>query len=188
MKICIVIPFYNHAGAIAHVVDSLKPLGLQCFIVDDGSDPSAQRVLSQIAGVDLNPFAAAIARFRLLIAALQASRITRLSDAPVSRTDASSSANRLAVSKSSGRDGQWRGHLRPSCRVPRYGRYITHVWVWINTLSLDIRDSMCGLLVYPLAATCEIWRRHASAGAWISTPRSWCDCTGAEASSRFRRE
>jgi hypothetical protein len=39
--------------------------------------------------------------------------------------------------------------------VPRarlYGRYATHVWVWINTLSLDIRDSMCGFRVYPLAS------------------------------------
>jgi hypothetical protein len=32
-----------------------------------------------------------------------------------------------------------------------YGRYLTHVWVWINTLSLAIRDSMCGFRVYPLA-------------------------------------
>ena len=47
--------------------------------------------------------------------------------------------------------------------VPRsrlYGRYITHVWVWINTLSFEIRDSMCGLRVYPLASTCQVWRRH----------------------------
>jgi glycosyltransferase involved in cell wall biosynthesis len=41
-----------------------------------------------------------------------------------------------------------------------YGRYLTHVWVWINTLSLQIRDSMCGLRVYPLAAACAIWRAH----------------------------
>ena len=45
-------------------------------------------------------------------------------------------------------------------RSRRYGRYLTHVWVWINTLSFDIRDSMCGLRVYPLAATCAIWRAH----------------------------
>ncbi len=42
----------------------------------------ARRTLEQIAGVDVNPFAVAIARFRLLIAALQVSEITRLSDAP----------------------------------------------------------------------------------------------------------
>jgi hypothetical protein len=32
-----------------------------------------------------------------------------------------------------------------------YGRYATHVWVWIETLSFAIRDSMCGFRVYPLA-------------------------------------
>jgi predicted LPLAT superfamily acyltransferase len=31
-----------------------------------------------------------------------------------------------------------------------YCRYITHVWVWIETLSFKIRDSMCGFRVYPL--------------------------------------
>lgn len=42
----------------------------------------ARRALDQIAGVDVNPFAVAIARFRLLIAALQVSEIQRLVDAP----------------------------------------------------------------------------------------------------------
>jgi len=47
------------------------------------------------------------------------------------------------------------------CGVPVYdesvpmgrliGRYATHIWVWINSLSLEIRDSMCGFRVYPLA-------------------------------------
>src|SRR5690606_32576148 len=41
-----------------------------------------------------------------------------------------------------------------------YARYLTHVWVWINTLSLDIRDSMCGFRVYPIAATLAILDRH----------------------------
>ena len=34
-----------------------------------------------------------------------------------------------------------------------YGRYLTHFWVWIETLSLQIKDSMCGFRVYPLAET-----------------------------------
>ena len=41
-----------------------------------------QRALDSVAGVDLNPFAVAIARFRLLVAALRASRIHHLRDAP----------------------------------------------------------------------------------------------------------
>jgi len=52
------------------------------------------------------------------------------------------------------------------CGVPVYdesvplgrliGRYATHVWVWINTLSLAIRDSMCGFRVYPLARVASV--------------------------------
>lgn len=42
----------------------------------------AQRALSQVYGVDVNPFAASIATFRLLIAALNRSGIRALKDAP----------------------------------------------------------------------------------------------------------
>ncbi len=42
----------------------------------------AQRALDSVHGVDVNPYAAAIARFRLLLAALKSCGITRLADAP----------------------------------------------------------------------------------------------------------
>ena len=41
----------------------------------------AQRALNAIHGIDLNPFAVEISRFRLLIAAMEASGVTRLRDA-----------------------------------------------------------------------------------------------------------
>ncbi len=49
----------------------VRPLG---SAHEPGTNPRvlAQRALDQVFGVDLNPFAVAIARFRLLIAALQA--------------------------------------------------------------------------------------------------------------------
>ncbi|WP_300336610.1 BREX-2 system adenine-specific DNA-methyltransferase PglX [Accumulibacter sp.] len=42
----------------------------------------AQKALDAVAGVDLNPFAVAIARFRLLLAALRASDVRRMAEAP----------------------------------------------------------------------------------------------------------
>lgn len=42
----------------------------------------AQLALDAVAGVDLNPFAVAITRFRLLVAALQVAGVQRLADAP----------------------------------------------------------------------------------------------------------
>jgi hypothetical protein len=51
---------------------------------EPGRNPTdvAQKALDAVAGVDLNPFAVAIARFRLLLAALQVSEVQRLANAP----------------------------------------------------------------------------------------------------------
>ncbi len=51
---------------------------------DPGANPRelVRRSLDAIGGVDLNPFAVAIARFRLLVAALRAGGNTQLADAP----------------------------------------------------------------------------------------------------------
>jgi hypothetical protein len=53
-------------------------------VAEPGVSPRehAERALKAVTGVDLNPFAAAIARFRLLVAALFASGERRLADAP----------------------------------------------------------------------------------------------------------
>lgn len=32
-----------------------------------------------------------------------------------------------------------------------YGRWLTTVWIWINTLSTEIQDGMCGYRLYPAA-------------------------------------
>ncbi|MBP7659290.1 MAG: BREX-2 system adenine-specific DNA-methyltransferase PglX, partial [Burkholderiaceae bacterium] len=51
---------------------------------EPGRNPGdvAQRALKAVAGVDLNPFAVAISRFRLLVAALQVAGVHRLANAP----------------------------------------------------------------------------------------------------------
>ena len=64
-------------GAFRRILD-------QWFALEPGTNARelVQRSLKAIYGVDLNPFAVAIARFRLLVAALEASGIKRLKDAP----------------------------------------------------------------------------------------------------------
>lgn len=170
MNPCIVIPFYNHAGAIAQVVTALKPLGLPCRIVDDGSDEPSQRVLAQLAAreswvtvqrlpVNLGKGGAVMAGCDAALAAgfthaLQIDADGQHDVANVPRL--LEQARRHPAALVSGQAV----YDESVPRSRRYGRYITHVWVWINTLSFAIRDSMCGLRVYPLAATCAIWRRH----------------------------
>lgn len=64
-------------GAFARLLDAWRR-------AEPGTDVRklAQRALDQIAGVDVNPFAVAIAHFRLLVAALASCGLRRLADAP----------------------------------------------------------------------------------------------------------
>jgi predicted LPLAT superfamily acyltransferase len=41
-----------------------------------------------------------------------------------------------------------------------YGRYLTHIWVWIHTLSFSIKDSMCGYRVYPLEKANKVLAKY----------------------------
>ena len=170
MKTCIVIPFYNHAGAIGHVVDSLKPLDLHCFIVDDGSDAQAQQVLSQIATrerwvevIRLPQNGGKGAAVMAGCDAALAAGFTHVLQIDADGQHDVADAARLLEDARRNPAAMLSGEAIYDASVPRsrlYGRYLTHVWVWINTLSFDIRDSMCGLRVYPLAATCAIWRQY----------------------------
>jgi hypothetical protein len=64
-------------GGFARLLDQW-----QCNEPGRNARDSVQQALGGIYGVDLNPFAVAISRFRLLIAALKASGETRLAEAP----------------------------------------------------------------------------------------------------------
>jgi glycosyltransferase involved in cell wall biosynthesis len=167
LKACIVIPFYNHAGAIAQVVAALAPLRLPCFIVDDGSDADAQRVLDQLARsvgwVKIQRLPENRGKGAAVMAGCDAALAAGFTHAlqidADGQHDAADAAGLLALARREP-TAAISGEAIYDSTVPRsrrYGRYLTHVWVWINTLSFEIRDSMCGLRVYPLAATCAIW-------------------------------
>jgi predicted LPLAT superfamily acyltransferase len=46
----------------------------------------------------------------------------------------------------------------PKARL--YGRYLSHIFVWLETLSFAIGDSMCGFRLYPIDATAAIMVRN----------------------------
>jgi hypothetical protein len=87
---------------------------------------AAQKALDAVAGVDLNPFAVAISRFRLLLAALQASDVHRLSEAPdfrihVAIGDSLLHGQRFGLSGQSGIQSDELFDVGQSHAVPRGG-------------------------------------------------------------------
>ena len=168
MNVCIVIPFHNHPGAIDQVLAALRPLGLPCRIVDDGSDAHSQEVLARIAAreawVTLQRLAENQGKGAAVMAgcdAALAQGFTHVLQIDADGQHDVADVPRLLDLARRHPDALISGQAVYDESVPRsrlYGRLLTHVWVWINTLSMEIRDSMCGLRVYPLATACAIWR------------------------------
>jgi glycosyltransferase involved in cell wall biosynthesis len=158
-----VVPVYDHEHAVGAVVDGLVAASLPCILVDDGSRPSCAAVLDALVaggrGVTVLRRAinggkgAAVADG--LRAALRAG-YTHALQVDADGQHALEDVSRLLDAASGNPTAVICGQPVFDASMPRarfYFRYLTHVFVWLNTLSLEVRDSMCGFRVYPLAQT-----------------------------------
>ena len=169
IKPCIVIPVYNHERAIVGVVDGLRAFGVPCILVDDGSSPECARVLDGLAameGVSLVRLAQNCGKGAAVLAGFNEAAARGYSHVLQIDADGQHDVGDIPVFlKLAQENPQAIINGRPIYdeSVPKarlYGRYATHIWVWINTLSLQIHDSMCGFRVYPVAAVQSLQARH----------------------------
>lgn len=162
----VIIPCRNHGLTVEKVLEGLEPLGLPVIVVDDGSDAVTREALDELAPRcpemtllrhEVNRGKGAALTTGLHYAekegythALQVDADGQhdLVDAPTLLESAKRDPNAL-----------WSARPLYDESVPKkrlIGRYVTHVWVWIETLSFEIVDSMCGYRVYPIASTLAI--------------------------------
>lgn len=165
-KPCFLIPVYNHKGVLGYLLEQLKSYGLPCILVNDGSEPVCREVMEQLSQqhdwVNLYHLesnqgkgAAVICGFRHALAAGYTHAF---------QIDADGQHNLQRIHEFLASAEQQPQALVLGCAVydesiPKsrlYGRYVTHFWVWLETLSLQIRDSMCGFRIYPLQSSWQI--------------------------------
>lgn len=167
---CLLIPCYNHGRQIGHTLAALEQLQLPCLLIDDGSDVETAAVLDRLAQQHAWLTLARLPRNRGKGAAV-AHGIALAAEHGYTHAlqidaDGQHDSNDVPKLLALARDNPdalisgWPqyGDDMPSSR--RYGRWITHVWVWIETLSFTIKDSMCGFRVYPVAATQQLLMRR----------------------------
>lgn len=162
---CAVIPVYNHGRTVGATVAGLRALGLHAFVVDDGSAADTRDALDALAaheGVKLLRLEVNQGKGRAVSAGLAAARAAGYSHALQIDADGQHALADVPAFLDAGRRQPRAlvcGAAVYDASVPRarlYGRYVTHVCVWAETLSLAIRDSMCGFRLYPLADTCAL--------------------------------
>lgn len=165
MKPVALVPVYNHAATVGAVVEALHGLSLPVILVDDGSNAECASVLNALA---TTPETSLVrlphngGKGGAVIAGLRAAHAQGYSHALQLDADGQHDAAALPAFL----DAMCHTPQAVIVGFPRYdasvptsrlvGRYATHIWVWINTLSRRIRDSMCGLRIYPLAATLPV--------------------------------
>lgn len=163
---CVVIPCYNHGATMAGVLKRLQPFALPVIIVDDGSDAATKQELAQLTGVTLIHLETNRGKGEAVITGLKAASQAGFTHAIQLDADGQHCIEDVPRFLDEAR-------THPGClisgmpdyddSVPKsrlYGRYVTHVWVWIETLSLSLKDSMCGFRVYPLVATLAVIAKH----------------------------
>jgi glycosyltransferase involved in cell wall biosynthesis len=160
---CAVVPVYDHENAIGTVVTGLMAAGLPCLLVDDGSGPKCAAVLAELA--DSEPRVTLLTRVRnggkgaAVIDGLHAALAAGYTHALQVDADGQHALEDIprflhAASAAPGAVICGRPIFDDSMpTVRRVFRHLTHALVWVHTLSFDIRDSMCGYRMYPLAPT-----------------------------------
>ena len=168
---CVLIPVYNHEHAIGSVVARSLKYKVPCILVDDGSSKACAAVLDTVASnypsdivllrheKNQGKGAACLTGVQYAAQAKYSHVLQIDADGQHATEDIpkfleAAFANPLAVIT---------GYPIYDENIPAlrfYGRYFTHVWVWINTLSLEIKDSMCGFRVYPVSHVIQLAQRQ----------------------------
>ena len=161
---CIIMPVYNHGVSAGHTVNKLLDLGLRIFLIDDGStiEVSALDDASTASEVELLRHDKNLGKGSAVITGLRAAQAAGFSHALQIDADGQHAVEdipKFLVRGETETNAVFCGRPVFDDTVPLgrlVGRYMTHVWVWIETLSFEIQDSMCGFRLYPLAETIPI--------------------------------
>lgn len=170
MRLCAVIPSYRHVAALPSLTAALRSYCEAIIIVDDGNAEAERQAIAALhapdAGVHVVRLDANAGKGGAMMAGFREAIAQGFTHALQIDADGQHDVADLPKFLSAARENPKAlicGQAVYDESVPKsrkFGRYITHVWVWIETASLDIADSMCGYRLYPLAPVAAIIARE----------------------------
>ncbi len=159
-RVCIVVPVFNHGENAAALAKRLARFGLRTFMVNDGSDSPSRAALHGLGDrhdwIQILDHPENRGKGAAVMTGLRAAHAHGYTHALQIDADGQHDADdipRFLALAEENPKAVIVGCPEFDASAPKgrlIARYITHVWVWIETLSFTIRDSMCGFRVYPL--------------------------------------
>lgn len=170
MNYCLVIPHFNHANNFSQLLPKLLQTKLPIIVVDDRSDNEQQQILEDLLASNTQIYYTKHTKNRGKGAAVitGAHFARRLGFSHIIQIDADgqhdiSQLDEFIEKSQSTPEAIISGAPQFGADAPKarvYGRKITDFFVAIETLSLSIKDSLCGYRIYPLNAIEYILDRH----------------------------
>ena len=169
VRTCIIIPVYNHARALAIMLENLAPCGLDCILVDDGSTDEFAAISNGLSNSysnlsihrmekNLGKGSAISIGFELAYSKGYTHALT---------FDADGQHNHEQIAEFLSHCRQHPNSLilgapvfdksAPKIRV--LGRELSNVLTWMETLSFRARDVLCGFRIYPLHNSMPVIRK-----------------------------
>ena len=168
-RACFLIPCYNHGSTVSSVLESLGGFNLPVVLVDDGSDIHTKNILQEasrpahISLVTLNENQGKGGAVKAGIKKAHELGFTHAIQIDADGQHDLDALPKLLQSSQARPEHLISGKPIYDDTVPKarlYGRYMTHIWVWIETLSLSIKDSMCGFRAYPIEKTQHVLSKY----------------------------
>jgi glycosyltransferase involved in cell wall biosynthesis len=165
---CVVIPVYNHEHAIGAVVEGIRAQGVPMVLIDDGCSQACADVLQQLSttsGVTLVRHAVNRGKGAAVSTGMRSAHERGYTHAVQIDADGQhdvSDVGRFVDEARQHPEAVICGRPIFDASIPRsryYGRYLTHGLVWLETLSFELIDTMCGFRVYPLVTTLALLDR-----------------------------
>ena len=196
MPNCLLVPHYDHVDQFRAFLPKLASLGIPLLVVDDGSPASAFKALKEL----LDQYApdAIVVRLQTnqgkggaMVAGFRAALQAGFTHAVLIDADGQHAIEDIAALS----EVAERHPHELICGYPKfdesipalryYARHITLYLNWLQTLSTEIRDSMCGCRAYPVAETIQLIEDNHMAGymsfeteflvksIWFDIPMRW---------------
>jgi glycosyltransferase involved in cell wall biosynthesis len=157
---CALIPVYNHSLVLTDTCETILAKGVAIILVDDGSDEPCKKVIQSIVSKSekITLIEHTVNRGKGAAIKTGIALAKQLNFSHTIQVDADGQHNlddieRFIDAASKAPHALILGYPAYDESVPRhryYARYLTHIWIWINTLSTSIKDTMCGFRVYPV--------------------------------------
>ena len=168
IKLVIVIPVYQHGKELLATIQKLETYKLPVIVVNDGSDSSESKYIRQACSgqfVELLERNENGGKGKAVTNGLELAAKKGFSHAFQIDADGQHDFSRIfsfIELCSANPEALILGYPRFDGSAPnsrKAGRWITHIWVWINSMSFRVKDSMCGFRIYPVQTILDIVHR-----------------------------